>query len=289
MANATIPTDTAPISLGDRMKAYEKTTHIFLDRNLPFVVRLDGKNFSSLTRGLNKPFDVDFSNCMVATATDLLVEFDARTAYTQSDEISLLFYPSLNEGDNQITEGYQHIFNGRVDKIVSVMASFATARFNYYASRTEWVGRKPETIVKLTCHRACFDGRAFSLDPVEMANHIVWRCGFDCVRNSISLYAHTVFGPKKIHNKSGSEMKEMLAANQTPWDAMPDRFKYGIFVKKNKILQAAVSGEQQTRSHPISFSYYAKKGEDIISIMSDKYITQEQIDNLSNKSDSEAI
>ena len=41
--------------LGDRMKSYE-TTEI-VSPNLPFIVRADGKTFSTYTRGLDKPFD----------------------------------------------------------------------------------------------------------------------------------------------------------------------------------------------------------------------------------------
>jgi hypothetical protein len=45
-------------SLGDRMKAYEslEADHL-IDAEVPLVVRLDGRAFSTFTRGMNKPFD----------------------------------------------------------------------------------------------------------------------------------------------------------------------------------------------------------------------------------------
>ena len=68
------------------MKSYEKCST--LDRNQPFILRLDGKNFSKLTRGLKKPFDTSFLDAMIFT---LMEEFRPSTGYCHSDEISLVF------------------------------------------------------------------------------------------------------------------------------------------------------------------------------------------------------
>jgi len=63
-ATATL-TDTEVLSLGDRMKSYEKPTAMVLDPSKPFIIRIDGHKFSSYTRPFNKPFD-DRSICYLS-------------------------------------------------------------------------------------------------------------------------------------------------------------------------------------------------------------------------------
>lgn len=112
--------------LGDEMKRWEdETCSAVVDLSRPVVVRLDGHCFHTYTRGFRRPYDVRIHNAMVATATDLLERFGAATAFTESDEISLLFPPSTGESQSLP-------FNGRVQKIVSVTAGFASARFNMH-------------------------------------------------------------------------------------------------------------------------------------------------------------
>ncbi len=60
-------------ALGDRMKSYESVEagRRFLPL-LPVLCRLDGKNFSKFTKGMNRPYDERMSKCMVET-TKVLV------------------------------------------------------------------------------------------------------------------------------------------------------------------------------------------------------------------------
>lgn len=82
------------LSGNGRIKAYEmEFTRKKIDVSLPFVIRLDGYAFSKFTRGLKKPYDYNFHLAFSNTAKFLMKEFRADTAYTYSDEISLLFYP----------------------------------------------------------------------------------------------------------------------------------------------------------------------------------------------------
>lgn len=83
----------------------------------PIWVRLDGRAFHGLTAGLalERPFDLRFSTAMATTARALVSEsgLSPRCAYTFSDEISLFF---------------THLpFRGRVEKIDSVAASYASS------------------------------------------------------------------------------------------------------------------------------------------------------------------
>lgn len=55
-------------TLGDRMKRYEAVTDIYLTRRTPVILRLDGRAFHGLTRGLERPIDWRFTGCMISTA-----------------------------------------------------------------------------------------------------------------------------------------------------------------------------------------------------------------------------
>jgi tRNA(His) 5'-end guanylyltransferase len=56
------------------------------------VIRVDGRSFSRFTEtGFEKPFDQRFHGYMVKTAGALLEELHGLYAYTESDEISVLF------------------------------------------------------------------------------------------------------------------------------------------------------------------------------------------------------
>jgi tRNA(His) guanylyltransferase len=81
------------MNLNDRMKMYEKfeTGRRFLPK-LPVIARLDGRSFHSFTNGLGRPFDERLSNLMVNVTNFLVEGSNACIGYTQSDEISLVFY-----------------------------------------------------------------------------------------------------------------------------------------------------------------------------------------------------
>ena len=83
----------------------------------PVFVRIDGRAFHRLAEklSLKKPFDERFSNAMIQVCTALVAEsgLNPEFAYTFSDEISLWFT--------------RLPFNGRVEKIDSVTASFAAS------------------------------------------------------------------------------------------------------------------------------------------------------------------
>ena len=107
-------------AFGDRMKLYERMEagRRFMPR-LPICVRLDGKGFSKWTRGLARPYDPRLSALMEHVATRLVEETQAVIGYTQSDEISLVFYTADPKA--------QVFFDGRIQKMTSVLAAMTTA------------------------------------------------------------------------------------------------------------------------------------------------------------------
>lgn len=88
----------------------------------PFVaVRLDGVRFGTYTAELNTPQDEKFMNDMDTVLKLCVEEFSAYAGYVISDEISLIFRQD---------ETRQLPFDGKVSKMCSVMAGFASAALN---------------------------------------------------------------------------------------------------------------------------------------------------------------
>lgn len=82
------------------------------------VIRVDGRGFSQFTKSrFQKPFDLEFHKIMQQTASVLLQELQGIYAYTESDEISVLFSPNWD------------LFNRSLEKIVSISASIASSTF----------------------------------------------------------------------------------------------------------------------------------------------------------------
>lgn len=206
--------------LGDRMKLYEahEAGRRFLPR-LPIYARIDGRNFSRFTKGMDRPYDERMISVMVETTQRLVEETEALAGYTQSDEISLLWYRP--EPKSQV------FFDGKIFKIVSVTAALATSIFTELA-RGHW----PE---KMAGCPPTFDCRAFQLPTKdEAANVFLWR-EMDATKNAISMAASALFSHKKLHKKNGDEMQEMMFGEGVNFNDYPARFKRGTFVLRRTI------------------------------------------------------
>lgn len=165
-------------ALGDRMKAYEarESDRRFLPI-IPVCARIDGRNFSSFTCGMDRPWDQAMTDAMIETTKCLVAETHARVGYTQSDEISLVWLSERS--DSSI------FFDHRIAKMTSVLASFATAMFTRAligGPRASWIRRMPH-----------FDCRTWSVPSrTEAANVFLWR-EQDATKNAISMAARAVY------------------------------------------------------------------------------------------------
>lgn len=198
--------------LGTRMKEqYEFRARLMLPRRTQTIVRLDGKAFHSYTRGLERPYDKRLMDDMASTACFLCAGIQGCVmAYTQSDEISLL----LTDYASTKTDAW---FDGNVQKMASVAASMATAKFNEL---------RPGKL-------AFFDARAFVIpDLVEVDNYFVWRQK-DATRNSISMAAQALFSHLQLQGRSSDEMQEMMwSEHRINWNDYDPRFKRGTVVRQ---------------------------------------------------------
>lgn len=205
-------------SLGDRMKGYENAFRIHFSRRLPIIIRVDGKAFHTFTRGCERPFDAMLGATMDAAATALLEAVqDARLAYVQSDEISLLL---INY--NRFTS--QAWFDCNLQKMVSISASAATAGFNRC-----WHSINENNAA------AHFDSRVFIIPEAEVNNYFIWRQQ-DATRNSIQMVGQDNFSHKQLHEKSCSDIQEMLFTQKgINWNDFEAYWKRGRVVTKEGV------------------------------------------------------
>ena len=199
-------------SLGDRMKAnYEDRYRSLLMRRTYTIIRIDGKAFHSYTRGLKRPFDEQLIADMDATAAFLCKNIQgAKFAFVQSDEISIL----ITDFDDLATSAW---FDNNIQKMVSVSASLATAKFNE---------------LRPSGKLAFFDSRVFQVpNKSEAENYFIWRQQ-DTVRNSISSVAQSLYSAKELHGVTSNEMQELIFQKGINWNDYDSDLKRGRLIKR---------------------------------------------------------
>jgi len=116
----------------------------------PLIIRLDGRAFHQVTRSysFSEPFDEVFAEAMADVTKALIRDagFAPVFGYTFSDEISLYFTECP--------------FQGRVEKIDSVLASYASSAFTIRLQLTEPVA---------------FDARIIPVSPDHVLPYLSWR------------------------------------------------------------------------------------------------------------------
>jgi tRNA(His) guanylyltransferase len=230
--------------LGDRMKMYEgqEADRRFMPLR-PVVARIDGRSFSSFTRGLKRPYDTRMTTAMVNTTIQLVKETGACMGYTQSDEITLAWYaPDMRS---------QIWFDGRIAKMTSQLAAQATLHF--YRAITELL---PEEYAE---RLPTFDARVWTLpNLIEATNVFVWR-EWDATKNSVSMAAHEHFSNKELHGKHTGEMKTMMEEKGIIWGDYPTEFKRGTYVQRRRTM-TKFSAEEMERLPP---KHEARKNPDL--------------------------
>ncbi len=188
---------------------------------LPIVARIDGRSFSSFTRGMVRPYDRTMSDMMVETTKYLVHETNANVGYTQSDEISLAWHSTDYRS--------QVWFDGRIMKMTSQLAAQATLIFNRLVASKypEYYDRMPT-----------FDARVWQVpNRTEAANVFVWR-EWDATKNSITMAASHYYSHAELQGKNGAEKQEMLFKKGVNWNDYPDFFKRGTYVQRRSTKRA---------------------------------------------------
>lgn len=222
--------------LTQRMKEnFEVRAQTYLPRRCPVILRIDGKAFHTFTKNCKRPFDKELMEAMDKTTIYLAENIQgAQIGYTESDEISILItdYTTIN------TDAW---FSYNVQKMTSIAASMATAKFNsvYESSDTKYVSERDNMGREVNrClydkPLALFDARVFSIpDLVEVANYFIDRQK-DCERNSIQMVAQSMYSQKELHKKKIPQIHEMLYAKGINWNDYATGEKRGRLITKSE-------------------------------------------------------
>ena len=227
-------------ALGDRMKDYELVTKTNLMRRGYTMIRIDGKGFSKYTKGLEKPFDMGLVEDLDETAIYLCEKIQgAKCAFVQSDEITLV----ITDFDNRDTSAW---FKNSLQKMCSVSASMATAKFNQLrvirslqknASPSNYEDWKQVRVLKL----GEFDSRVWQVPTRDEAiNNLIWRQQ-DTVKNSVSSVAQSLYSTTELHGKHGGQQQEMIFQKGQNWNDLDAKLKRGrMIVKETYKVQTVI-------------------------------------------------
>ena len=202
-----------PDDIGDRFKTnYENPYRVYLTRRTPVVIRVDGRAFHTLTSQFDKPFSYTFIEVMQYAAMITAEEIQGfKLGYVQSDEASFM----LTDYDTLQTQPW---FGYNKSKIETTTAAMMTA---YFARALRLVGVK---------EIATFDARAYNVPESEVANYFVWRAK-DWHRNSIQMYAQSIFSHAELQGKSCADIHDMLHDRGRDWPyCCSDVEKNGTFI-----------------------------------------------------------
>ena len=238
--------------MNKNMKELEIYSNLKISKSNPIIIRLDGRNFHSLSNDLNfiKPYDPRFAKAMSGVCTDIFKEFSPRFIYSFSDEISIL----LNELP----------FNGRVEKIDSVFASMASSSlttrllreynidndklFDVDESNLDFerfkniMGIKEESRDDFLTYSKpiSFDSRIIPISPQEIPEYFKWRQD-ESWRNCINSYGRWALkseypadvAASKLFGLNLNEIKDILEEKNIQFDDIDTWKKRGFAIYKN--------------------------------------------------------
>lgn len=168
---------------------------------------------------------------LIEASKPLIKQFNPVTVFICSDEISFIFDPNVEK----------LLFGGRTQKISSIFASKITLEFNQKIMQSLPVYEKLpnyKTIKETIEKGVCFDARVFNLpNQQEVLEYVLWRSSYDCVRNSKNLLAVCYYTQKELQGISTLYIPDkLLKEKNVDWNAYPNAFKYGTYIKKEKYM-----------------------------------------------------
>ena len=219
------------------MKDFEVYSSLKVPKNSKIIVRLDGRSFHKLAKDLNliKPYDENFYQVMSKVCNELFKDFSPVFVYTFSDEISLLL--------ERIP------FDGRIEKINSVIASFTASSFVLHYDADF---KKPPS----------FDSRIIPISDEDVLKYFKWRQD-ESWKNCIASYGISFLKSKysnkiandKINGLKSSEIHELLYQNGINLNDVETYKKRGIAVyRKNKKV---VGFNKKENKEQVSYRTYA--------------------------------
>ncbi len=217
--------------IGNFIKTLEEKMESYISPENCFIIRLDGCCFKTFTRGFKKPFDMRIIDSLEKTTSDLIKKFNATIGFCQSDEITILF-DKQNSENNSI-----HLYNGRIEKLCSIIASYTSVRFNNYMKEYSW---EPKLAHKLA-NGVFFDARIICPTSKENALECFsWRHQSECRRNAIMTQNN--FSTRELHGVSTKNALDMLYKKNIDVysEIFPNKCLFGTFIKKKLVTKLAI-------------------------------------------------
>lgn len=263
--------------LAERMKSYEKYNKNIILPYESFIVRIDGCNFSKLTKNFfQKPVDTKFSELMLHTAYELFKEFKATIVHVTSDEISLVFNCKCDKKEYNLNPTkYQHIFAGKTHKILSIIPSFATNSFMKNLKLNN---------IDIKDTNISFDSRLIVTPQdkdYEIINYLYLRSTIDSYRNSVSMYCCEFYKNNELLNISVNSRIELLKNRLVDFSNIPNNLKYGWFIK-NKLVDKEDIDIKYQRKKTVAFSFELKYSDLIKDKFLSKYLSENDFSDINN-------
>jgi tRNA(His) 5'-end guanylyltransferase len=217
--------------LGDRCKEYELAeAGRCAMRGLPLLARLDGRAFHTFTRDLKRPYEHGMSIAMIETTRYLVHEMVALAGYTQSDEITLVWFEAPQSAS-------EYAFDGRFQKIASVLAGMASTKFY------QLVQKHLPSKAGATPH---FDCRVWQVPTISDAVDVfVWRED-DATKNSLTMAAGAYYSDTELVGKNSDVKQEMLWQKGVNWNDFPSFFKRGSYLQR-RTYERGLTDEERMR------------------------------------------
>ena len=224
--------------LDKRMRRIEKEQCIRFSEYDYIVARLDGRNFTRLTKDdwpdLEVPYDNRFKDAMISTVKHLMrCGYEVVYGFTHSDEISLLFSQGIST------------FERNTQKFISILSSEASAHFS---AKTGHIGVFDCRLIHLATER-------------DVAEYFLWRqeCAYRKALNSHLFWMYRKNGQtidaiqKKINGLPFKHQLIMLKEGGIDFDSLPHWQLGGVGVFPIKI--AYHNFDKTTGRDEISYKY----------------------------------
>lgn len=216
-------------NLQDKCLYYRNLTDYKLMPKTYVMLMLDGRSFSKFCKQFKKPYDEIFINMMNETANFLCKEIgNCKFAYVQSDEISIVLSDFVNINSDTW-------FSYRIEKICSIAASLATAKFNQLMTIHLLSNSKDDNFLESVNNMKLvqFDCKCWNVPSYnDVFAWFLYR-QIDCVRNSKQMAAQTYLPHKELCGKNTDEQIKLLKDKyEIDWHQYDDGKKYGRFIFK---------------------------------------------------------
>ncbi|MDK2892613.1 tRNA(His) guanylyltransferase Thg1 family protein [Methanohalophilus sp.] len=183
----------------------------------PIIIRIDGRNFKNTLNeiGFEKPYDKQFASAMAGSLELLFTNSGLNPAfsYTFSDEASIVFYDIP--------------FNGRIEKLDSIIPSFLSSAF---------------TLLMELDIPISFDSRIIPVQPDQITSYMQWR-QTEAWRNCLFSYGfYTLISEgmtqkqafQELYGKKSSDIHELLFQRGINIARVPAWQRRGITVHREE-------------------------------------------------------